>query len=134
MRRKMLIDMLCQPVYEVWLAEAVALGRIDAPGFFTDPALRAAWCKAQWLGPVQGQLDPTKEIKADILAVSKGFKTHEQVTREYGGGNWQDNVEQLKQENAALAAAGQDADAEKIYNEPDDDKEDDSDAQKDGND
>ncbi len=134
MRRKWLIDMLCQPVYEVWLAEAVALGRIDAPGFFTDPALRAAWCKAQWLGPVQGQLDPTKEIKADILAVSKGFKTHEQVTREYGGGNWQDNVEQLKQENAALAAAGQDADAEKIYNESDDDKEDDSDAQKDGND
>ena len=120
MRRRWLVDMLCQPVYEIWLAEAVALGRINAPGFFMDPAIRAAWCKAQWLGPVQGQLDPIKEVKSDILAVSKGFKTHEQITREYGGGDWQDNVEKLKAENAALAAAGQDADADKIANEPDD--------------
>ena len=54
-------------------------GRCKAPGFFTDPRIRAAWCKAEWLGPVQGQLDPTKEVKADILAVAHGFKTHEQV-------------------------------------------------------
>lgn len=120
MRRRWLVDMLCQPVYEVWLAEAVALGRINAPGFFTDPAIRAAWCKAQWLGPVQGQLDPTKEVNADILAVSKGFKTHEQVTREYGGGDWQDNVEQLKAENAALAAAGSDGSAATFADSPDD--------------
>ena len=105
-RRQMLINMFCQPVYEIWLSEAVATGRIKAPGFFTDPAVRAAWCRAQWLGPVQGQLDPVKEVKADILAVAEGYKTHEQVTREYGGGDWQDNVERLKAENAALADAG----------------------------
>lgn len=105
-RREMLVSMFCQPLYEVWLAEAVALGRIKAPGFFDDPRIRTAWCRAQWLGPVQGQLDPTKEVKADILAVSQGFKTREQVTREYGGGDWHDNVEQLKDENAALAEAG----------------------------
>ena len=106
MRRAMLVESFCQPVYETWLAEAVALGRISAPGFFTDPVIRAAWCKAEWLGPVQGQLDPTKEVKADILAVQHGFKTHEQVTREMGGGDWHENVERLKAENAALKAAG----------------------------
>ena len=106
MRREWLINMFCQPVYEVWLSEAVAIGRINAPGFFTDPSIRAAWCKAQWLGPVQGQLDPTKEVKADILAVQHGFKTHEQVTREYGGGDWHDNMEQLKLENETLRDAG----------------------------
>ena len=121
MRRAWLVDMFCQPVYEVWLAEAVAIGRIKAPGFFNDPAIREAYCKAQWLGPVQGHLDPTKEVKADILAVQHGFKTHEQVTREYGGGDWGENVERLKDENAALAAAGTNAaaDAQNIYNEPD---------------
>ena len=121
MHRAMLVERFCQPVYETWLAEAVALGRISAPGFFTDPIIRAAWCKAEWLGPVQGQLDPTKEVKADILAVQHGFKTHEQVTREYGGGDWLENVERLKEENKLLYEAGTDAvaDATKFYNEPD---------------
>ena len=120
MRRAMLVERFCQPVYETWLAEAVALGRISAPGFFTDPIIRAAWCKAEWLGPVQGQLDPTKEVKADILAVQHGFKTHEQVTREYGGGDWQENVERLKDENQMLKEAGTDGpgSASQFYNEP----------------
>ena len=38
--------------------------------------------------------------------VTHGFKTHEQVTRELGGGDWEANVEQLKAENAKLAEAG----------------------------
>lgn len=121
MRRAWLVERFCQPVYETWLAEAVALGRVSAPGFFNDPIVRAAWCKAEWLGPVQGQLDPTKEVKADILAVQHGYKTHEQVTREYGGGDWYENVERLKEENKLLKEAGTDAaaDATKFYNEPD---------------
>ena len=120
MRRAWLVERFCQPVYETWLAEAVALGRVNAPGFFNDPVIRAAWCKAEWLGPVQGQLDPTKEVKADILAVQHGFKTHEQVTREYGGGDWQENVERLKDENKMLMEAGTNgpASATQFYNEP----------------
>ena len=124
MRRALIVEQFCQPVYETWLAEAVALGRINAPGFFTDPAIRSAYCKAQWLGPVQGHLDPTKEVKADILAVQHGFKTHEQVTREYGGGDWNENVERLKDENALLAAAGVSG-SNNFQNEPDLDPEND---------
>ena len=106
MRRKWFVDDFCQPIYEVWLAEAVARGRIKAPGFFDDPRIRAAWCGARWIGPVQGQLDPSKEVKAAIMNVDRGFKTHEQITRELGGGDWEDNVEQLKLENEKLLEAG----------------------------
>ena len=106
MRRVWLVDGFCQPVYELWLAEAVARGRIKAPGFFDDPLLRAAWCGARWLGPVQGTLDPKKEVEAAILQVHHGFRTHEQVARELGGGDWEENVEQLKRENEMLKAAG----------------------------
>ncbi len=106
MRRKWFVDDFCQPVYEVWLTEAVARGRVKAPGFFDDPRIRAAWCGARWIGPVQGQLDPTREAKAAIMTVDRGFKTHEQVTREMGGGDWQENVEQLKIENEQLRDAG----------------------------
>ena len=119
MRRALIVEQFCQPVYETWLAEAVALGRIIAPGFFNDPAIRAAYCKAQWLGPVQGHLDPTKEVKADILAVQHGFKTHEQVTREYGGGDWNENMERLKDEMETLKDAGLTSGSNNFQSEPD---------------
>lgn len=106
MRRKWFIDDFCQPAYEVWLAEAVARGRIKAPGFFDDPLLRAAWCGARWIGPVQAQLDPLKEAKAAVLQIQNALKTHEQVAREMGGGDWEANAEQLIRENQMMAAAG----------------------------
>ena len=56
--------------------------------------------------PRPGQLDPLKEANAAVVLVDHGFKTHEQVTRELGGGDWEANVEQLKAENAKLAEAG----------------------------
>ena len=71
-----------QPVYELWLSEAVARGRIKAPGFFLDPMIRKAWCGANWIGPVQIALDPNKEAQAAVTMTSQGFKSHKQVTRE----------------------------------------------------
>ena len=84
----------------------MALGRIKAPGYFDDPLLRTLWSEARWIGPVQGQLDPLKEIRAAIFAIDRGIKTHEQVTREMGGGDWEENVEQLRRENELLTRAG----------------------------
>ena len=37
--------MFNQQVWEMWLSEAVAIGRVEAPGFFDDPAIRRAWCR-----------------------------------------------------------------------------------------
>ena len=37
MRRKWFVDDFCQPVYEMFLAEAVALGRINAPRLLHGP-------------------------------------------------------------------------------------------------
>lgn len=106
MKRAWFVDDFCQPIYELWLAEAVALRRIKATGYFDDPLLRQSWSEARWIGPVQGSLDPLKEAKADILLIDRGIKTHEQVTRERGGGDWEENVEQLRLENELLNAAG----------------------------
>lgn len=106
MRRAWFVDDFCQPIYEVWLSEAVARGRLKAPGFFDDPLVRAAYCGARWIGPVQGQLDPLKEAKAAILMTNHAIKTHEQVTREMGGGDWNENAVSLKLENELLSEAG----------------------------
>ena len=105
MRRVWLVDDFCQPTYEAWLAEAVAIGRIKAPGFFTDPLIRDAWCSARWDGPAQTHLDPVKEATANKILVSQGWKTNEQVTREYYGGSYDKNTEALIKENEKLKAA-----------------------------
>jgi lambda family phage portal protein len=54
----------CQPVYEAWLTEAVAIGRIQAPGFFDDAAIRWAYCRASWHGDSMGSLNPKDEVAA----------------------------------------------------------------------
>lgn len=105
MRREWFVADFCAPIYEIWMAEAVARGRLSAPGFFVDPAIRAAYLGAEWIGPSQGQLDPVKEITAEILAVGEGFSTREQSTIRLNGGQWDANVDQLARENIKLAEA-----------------------------
>lgn len=105
-RRAWFVRDFCQPIYELWLTEAVAIGRIKAPGFLNNPRIRAEWCKANWVGPVQGQLDPLKEVKAAKIQTENGFKTSAQVTREQGGGDWDKNIETIRHENELKADAG----------------------------
>lgn len=105
MRRVWFVNDFCKPVYETWLAEAVALGRINAPGFFSDPLIRKAYSGSEWTGPSQGQLDPVKEITAEILSCQHGFSTHAQSTAKLNGGNWLNNVQTLVKENIQLAKA-----------------------------
>lgn len=112
MRREWFVADFCDPVYEIFMAEAVARGRLSAPGFFTDPAIRAAYLGAEWIGPSQGQLDPVKEITAEILAIGEGITTREQATIRLNGGQWDDNVDRLAVENEKLQRAqGQSDDA-----------------------
>ena len=97
-KRSMVVADLCQPVYEIWLAEAIARGRISAPGFFDDPLIRKAWCATRWDGPAQTSLDPEKEARANEILVKNGWKTNEQVTREYYGGSWRENIQDCTRE------------------------------------
>ena len=106
MRRSWYVDSFCQPIYELWLSEAVAIGRIKAPGFFNDPLIRAAWCGARWIGPVQGSLDPQKEANAYITLINNGLMTHEQASTQLGNGDFEENIDQLIRENELLRQAG----------------------------
>jgi len=113
MRRAWLASDFCQPVYEEWLTQAVAMGRIKAPHFFDDPIMRKAWAGAEWTGPAPGQLDPQKEAVAAALRVQNGFSTREQETLELNGGNFDRNAQQAKRETRLLKEAGLYAKADK---------------------
>lgn len=104
-RREMLAREFCQPVYEFFLTEAVANGRIKAPGFFTDPIIKKAWCQANWNGAAAGMIDPTKEVNAAKMRVEEGFSTREEETMGLTGGDYDANARQLKKENEILVEA-----------------------------
>lgn len=106
MRRTWMAQDFCQPVYEEWLAQAVSMGRIKAPGFFSDPIIRKAWCGSEWNGPAAGQLDPVKEANAAQMRVDNGFSTREQETMEINGGNFDRNIQQAKREQKLMKEAG----------------------------
>lgn len=103
--RQHFIDRFNQPIYEQWLAEAVALGRIEAPGFFDDPAVRDAWCGCQWIGTSQGHVQPVQEASAAKIRMETGISTGEQEAMEYNGSNFFDNMKQRGREIAAQNAA-----------------------------
>jgi lambda family phage portal protein len=105
-RRAWMAKEFCQPVYEEWLAEAVAIGRIQAPGFFTDPAIRRAWSGAEWNGPTPGQIDPLKEVQAAEKRIELGLSTRERETIEITGGDFDRNIKQLSRENKQMQDAG----------------------------
>lgn len=105
MRRVWFANDFCQPLYSLWLSEAVARGRITAPGFFNDPSIQKAWSQADWNGPSSGQIDPIKEVEAAIKRVNEGFSTRERETIELTGGDWDKNIAQVKRENELLKEA-----------------------------
>jgi len=105
-RREWLAANFCQAVYENFMDEAVALGRIKAPGYFADPLLRKAYLGAEWIGPAPGQIDPNKEIDAAEKRVSLGVSTVEKETAELTGGDFERNIPQIKKERRLLREAG----------------------------
>lgn len=105
MRRDWLTDDFCRPVYEIWLTEAVARGRISAPGFLTDPIIRQAYLGSEWIGPSQGQLDPTKEVAAAVTAIENGLSTREAEAVKLNGSQFSTNVDKLAVENELLRQA-----------------------------
>lgn len=100
MRRQWIVQSFCQPIYEEWLSEAVAKGYINAPGFFENEAVRAAWCGADWYGPSQGQLDPLKEANAAKVRVQEDFSTREREAAEMTGMNF-DTVQDIRRREEA---------------------------------
>lgn len=110
-RRSWLADKFCQPVYETWLAEAVASGRVVAPGFFADPLVRAAWCGAAWNGDGPGSIQPLLEMEAAEKRIELGVSSLQAEVAEYNGRDWEAVHEQRAREKAARVSAGLEAPA-----------------------
>ncbi len=92
MQRDWFSDDFCQPIYEALLAEAVARGRIQAPGFFSDPVIRKAYTDCKWNGPARTAMNPSQEVEAAVKRVEAGFSTAEEETAQLTGGDFNRNI------------------------------------------
>lgn len=105
-RRDWLATHFCQAIYELWLDEAVASGRIAAPGYFSDSAIRKAYAGAQWVGDGPGSIDPLKEVSAARERIALGISTIAAESILYDGENWETKHRQRVREVQLRRAAG----------------------------
>lgn len=105
-RRNWLAHSFCQPVYAAVIDEAVATGRLSAPGYFNDPFIRYAYLGTTWVGDARGNIDNRKAAEGDKLWIDMGVKTREEVTIETTGRDWEVNHKQSVKENEARTSAG----------------------------
>lgn len=95
-----------QPVFETWMTEAVAIGRIEAPGFFADPLMRWAYTRAAWPGDSMGSINPKEEVAAYVAAIEARLMTRERAEWELWGSSWEDTYHQKKSEEDRMRADG----------------------------
>lgn len=101
-RRQWLTQWWLQPVYELVMEEAVLYKRIDAPDFYQR---KWAYCRAKWIWPGKGWVDPVKEAEASVLRMQHGLSTLEAECAEQGE-DWQEVLEQMAREQAKKKELG----------------------------
>lgn len=105
-KRKWFAAEFNQPIYVEFLTEAVINGRLSAPGFLTDPLLKAAWCGSRWGAPGMGQIDPKKETEAIIKRLDANLTTYEDELQNLSGMDWDTNITRRAREEKRLKDLG----------------------------
>ena len=101
-RKSAFVNDFCRPIYEQFLTEAVALGRVDAPGFFDDPLTKSYWLASDWFNERAGILDPYRETQAMITRLANGLTTYRREIAETSGLDFDDVIQTLAQERDLL--------------------------------
>jgi len=97
-RKELATDFL-NVIYEMWLSEEIAAGRITARGW-SDPIMRLAWLSCEWPGSPMPNIDPEKSVKAARLAIESNLTNYEREASDYNNSDAETN----KAINAAFSA------------------------------
>lgn len=92
--------------YVCWLAEKIARGDYDMPGFFSDLRRRAAWAGVGWRGDGKITLNPLQEAKGYEIQEAHCWRTGEEITAELTGGSHRENVRKRGSEHRAMVEEG----------------------------
>ena len=79
---------------------------VEAPGFFDDPRIRAAYIGTEWIGDSPGQIDPQKEVDAQKGLLELNLTTHSDACVALTGGDWDSIVQRRAREEKTLTELG----------------------------
>ena len=114
--RKWFAQNFCQRVYEAFLDEAVRLGRIPAALYVKDDYHAKLYAWSEWVGPSQGQLDPTKEVAASVARIENNLSTYQRECGELTGEDWDLVMSTLTREREKLPKNDADNDNDEAEN------------------
>jgi len=100
LRQRWFIDWVCQPIFERWLEMAVTTGTVKIPTRKIPDYARPCWRPRGWKW-----VDPMKEAEAAKLRLALGLTTRTAILAEQGE-EFEDVIEQIAEENAAMRALG----------------------------
>jgi lambda family phage portal protein len=106
------------PIRSAWLEECHEVDDLPLPkGAPPFVECRAAYGRAQWLGPGRGWIDPVAEKEGAVLGMEAGLSTLE---RECADQNldWEEILDQRSREQAAFKARGLEPPASWLANRP----------------
>ncbi|WP_378952094.1 phage portal protein [Mesorhizobium sp. ANAO-SY3R2] len=99
-RRNNIIVPFCDAVFEWWLDEEIATGRIEFPGGYEKfLELKEFAVRATWTGPAKPQADDFKTARAYQVRKEMQATTLAEIAEEYGN-DWDDDARQRAAENA----------------------------------
>lgn len=96
-----------QPIFSSFIEELHDLGEVPLPAGAPEfLAAKAAYCRAQWMGPGRGWVDPVAEKKGAILGMDSGMSTLEMEVSENVGEDWEELLDQRAREIEAFKERG----------------------------
>ncbi|UAN61548.1 phage portal protein [Serratia sp. JSRIV006] len=96
-----------QPVLSAFIEELHDTQDLPLPAGAPDfLEAKTAYCRAQWMGPGRGWVDPVAEKKGAILGMEAGLSTLEIEAAENVGEDWEELLDQRQREIAAYKERG----------------------------
>jgi lambda family phage portal protein len=97
-RRGWLGEKLCQPIWNMLIEESYLRKEIKMPKFYKN-----FWqfLECDWIGPPKGQIEPIKEVQAEILAINNHLKSREESALE-AGRDFRPTMEQIAKEQSLM--------------------------------
>ena len=102
------IERFCEPLFQVWLYAALALGKLKFPdsGLELPLSKRDRYSKVRFQPRTWEGADRLKESMADVIAVESMHTTLTDVIRKRSGRDFQDVLKERQREIAAMTEAG----------------------------
>lgn len=105
-RRERIVAPIAQGIYEAWLDEAIAEGRIPFKGGYRAfAANRDRVIDSEWRGPPRPSADPYKDALAEKVRMESGTMTIQEAWAERGL-DWEEGMDQIAREHQRFEAMG----------------------------